>query len=266
MHKLRVALIAAIMSLMAVPSFAQDNNWISDQDPNQIQQDEIDKQIEALLELYNALAGAGFVNTAELHRIGGIDVRLSFLGSPVPEQFRDIIPTVKDPLEGVEFTSFGVLHGNLGLLPRLEVYGRFFTLPVQGEPKGGNVTLIGGGLKFGILEDKPGSPALIIMGGYQGLLVPDEFDFGSVGTLSLKAYISKSLPVVTLYAGGGADRTDLSLTVPGLPPQIDEGYKLISPQGTAGVTFKFIPFVKLNAEANFSTFWSFAAGAALSVR
>ena len=266
MHKLRINLIAAMMALMAVAAYAQDNNWISDQDPSALQQDEIDKQIEALLELYNSLAGAGFVNTAELHQIGGIDVRLSFLGSPVPEQFRDIIPTVKDPLEGVEFTSFGVLHGNLGVLPRLEVYGRFFTLPVQGEPKGGNVTLVGGGVKVGLLEDKPGSPALAIMGGYQSVLVPDNFDFGSVSTWSLKAFISKSLPVVTLYAGGGADRTDLILTVPGLPPQIDESYRKLSPQGTAGVTFKFIPFVKINAEANYSTFWSFAAGAGLSVR
>ncbi len=266
MRNFRVALIAALMAGMATTAWTQNNDWISDQDPAQVQQDEIDKQIEALLELYNALAGAGFVNTAELHKIGGIDLRLSFLGSPVPEQFRDVVPTVRDPLEGVEFTSFGVLHGNLGVLPRLEVYGRFFSLPVQGEPKGGNVTLVGGGLKFGLLEDKAGSPALLIMGGYQGLLVPDNYDFGSVGTWSLKAYISKSLSAVTLYGGGGAERTDLSLTVSGLPPEIDEKYRLLSPHGTAGVTFKMIPYVKLNAEANFSTFWSFAAGAALSVR
>jgi hypothetical protein len=121
-------------------------------------------------------------------------------------------------------------------------------------------------LKIGLLEDKPGSPAIAIMGGYQSVFVPDNFDFGSVGTWSVKAYISKSLPVVTLYAGGGADRTDLILTVPGLPPQIDSSYRLLSPHGTAGVTFKFIPFVRINAEANFSTFWSFAAGAGFSVR
>src|SRR5262245_16708016 len=166
MQKLRVILIAAFVDLMAVICFAQDNDWISDQDPANLQQDVIDKQIEALLKLYNSLAGSGFVNTAELHNVGGIDLRLSFLGSPVPEQFRDIIPTIKDPLEGVEFTSYGVLHGNIGLLPRVEIYGRFFSLPVQGEPKGGNVTLVGGGLKIGLLEDKPGSPALAIMGGY----------------------------------------------------------------------------------------------------
>jgi len=266
MRRLRVLLIAVIVLAATAASWAQNNNWISGQNPADIQQDEIDKQIEALLQLYNALAGAGFVNTAELHKVGGIDVRLSFLGSPVPAQFRDIIPTVQDPLEGVEFTSFAVLHGNLGILPRLEAYGRFFTLPVQGEPKGGNVTLIGGGLKFALLEDRAGSPALALMGGYQGVLVPDNFDFGSVVTWSLKAFISKSLPMVTLYGGGGFDRTALDLTVSGLPPEIDKHYDLLSPHGTAGLTFKFIPLVKLNAEASFGKFWSFAAGAALSVR
>ena len=266
MRNYRVALIAALVAGMATAAWTQNNDWISDQDPAQIQQDEIDRQIEALLELYNALAGAGMVNTAELHQIGGIDLRLSFLGSPVPEQFQDIIPTVTDPLEGVEFTSFGVLHGNVGILPRVELYGRFFSLPVQGEPKGGNVTLIGGGLKFGLLEDKLGSPALVVMGGYQGVLVPDNFDFGDVATWSVKSYLSKSLSAVTLYGGGGIDHTRLRLTVSGLPPEIDEEYALLSPQGTAGITFKMIPFVKLNAEANFSKFWSFAAGAALSVR
>ena len=132
MNKLVFLRIAAIVAFMAVACFAQDNNWISEQDPSGLQQDAIDKQIKTLLKLYNSLAGAGFVNTAELHHIGGIDVRLSYLGSPVPEQFRDLIPTVKDPLEGVEFTSYGVLHGNLGVLPRLEVISSRFA-PMVGS-------------------------------------------------------------------------------------------------------------------------------------
>ena len=266
MQHLRVTLIAAMIAVMAAASWAQNYDWISDLDPSEIQQSNLDKQINSLLEVFSSLAGAGFVNTAEVHRVGGLDVRLSFLGAPVPEEYSDIVPTVTDPLEGEEFASFAVLHGNVGLLPRVEAYARFFTLPVRGEPSTGNVTLIGGGLKFGVLEEQRGSPALVLMGGYQASLVPDDFDFGNVSTWSAKAFLSKSLQVVTLYAGGGVEFTSLSLNVAGLPIAIAQDYSSTYPNATAGLTFKMIPLLRINMDANYGSLWSFSAGAALSVR
>lgn len=261
---LRLTVLAAVLA--ASVSQAQNYNWISDMPPGQIQQDEIDLQIEGLLKVFSSLSGAGFVNTAALHKVGGLDVRFSLLGAPVPENLRDIVPGIADPLENEEYATYGVVHGNLGLLPRLEAYGRFFTLGVRGEPKTGNVTLVGGGLKYGILEESPGTPALVFMGGYQALIVPEEFDFGDLSSWSLKAYLSKSFPALTLYGGGGFDYTKLNLTVPDLPPEIDEEYDLFYPQGTVGAAFHLLPFLNINLDANRGGFWSFTAGAAFSVR
>ncbi len=265
MRNFRIAMIAMIVAMMASASFAQTFDWLEG-NPDQIQQDGITEQVEALLKLFSALSGSGFINTAALHQIGGVDVRFSFMGAPVPEKFRDIIaPPVIDPLQGVEFVPFAVLHGNLGLAPRLEAYGRFFTLPIQGEP-GGNVTLVGGGLKFGVLRENLDTPALTLMGGYQTILVPEAFDFGRVSSWGVKAYISKAFPVVTLYGGGGLDRTALKLTFAGLPPDIKRDYSVTYPQATAGLTFTAIPFVKINLDANLGEFFSLSAGAALSIR
>lgn len=260
--------LGVVLTLVAVVGFspetkAQDYAW--EIDPGTVNQSDLDKQVKSLLNLFSSLVGSGFVNTAALHSVGGVDVRLSGIFTPIPDEFKDIIPTVQDPLEGVDFVPFAMFHGNIGLPANLEVYGRFFTLPIKGNP-GGNVTLVGGGLKYGLLRGNLASPDITIMGGYQTILVPDEFNFGSVATLSLKAYISKDFALLTLYGGGGIDRTALSLNVPGLPPDINKDYDTVYPHGTIGLAFRLIPLLRINIDGNFGDYTSVGIGAGLSFR
>ncbi len=266
MRKLSVVLTVLLVAWLSSEARAQKYDWeVQTSDGQYLAQNQIDEQVESLLNLFSALVGGGFVNSAAVHSPGGIDVRLSGVFTPIPDEFKDIIPTVQDPLEGASYVPFAFLHGNVGLPANFEVFGRFFTLPIKGDP-GGNVTLVGGGLKYAILKDNLSTPGIIIVGGYQTILVPDAFNFGTVSTISAKAYISKSLPFFTLYGGGGIDRTSLSLNIPGLPPEINKDYDVNYPQGTVGVTFEPIPFFKINVDGNFGKYTSFGLGAALSFR
>lgn len=267
MRKLGMIVVTFVMILAATGAHAQNYNWLSE-NPNAVTQDNLDKQVEALLKLFSSLSGSGFINTAALHQVGGIDVRATFVGTPVPDEFKDIIPTVQDPLEGADFIPFAFLHGNIGLPANLEAYGRFFTLNIKGDP-GGNVTLLGGGLKYGLLRGNLGVPDLTVMAGYQTILIPEDFDFGTISTLSAKAYISKKFAIITLYGGGGIERTNLSLKlekIPLPPGFFKEKYDVNYPQGTVGFTLSPFPLLNINADANFGEFTSFAIGASLSVR
>lgn len=268
MRKLSMVAVMFVLLLTAQGARAQNYNWLSE-NPNAVTQANLDKQVEVLLQLYSSLAGSGFINTASLHKVGGVDVRATFVGTPVPDEFKDIIPTVPNPLDStVNFVPFAFLHGNLGLPANLEAYARFFTLPTGGDP-GGNVTLLGGGLKYGILHGNLGAPDITIMAGYQTVLVPDEFDFGTVSTLSVKAYISKKFAVLTLYGGGGYDRTTLKLKlekIPLPPGLFKEKYDVSYPQGTVGFTLSLIPLLNINGDLNLGELTSFTIGASLSVR
>ncbi|NUO79823.1 hypothetical protein HUU05_07080 [candidate division KSB1 bacterium] len=268
MRKLGMLVVTFVMILTATGSHAQNYNWLSEQAPGSVTQGALDKQVEALLKLFSSLSGSGFVNTAALHQVGGVDVRATFVGAPVPEEFKDIIPTVQDPLEGADFVPFAFLHGNIGLPANFEAYARFMTLNIKGDP-GGNVTLLGGGLKYGILRGNISMPDLTVIAGYQTILIPEDFDFGTVSTLSLKAYLSKKFVFITLYGGGGIDRTSLKLKldkIP-LPPSLfNEKYDVNYPQGTVGFTLSPLPLLNINADANFGAFTSFSVGASLSVR
>ncbi len=93
--------------------------------------------------------------------------------------------------------------------------------------------------------------------------MPDEYAFGTVSTLSFKGFISKDFSVVTLYAGGGIERTALTIDIPGI---ITRDYDLKYPNGTVGLTLSPFPPFKLNADFNFGEVNNFTAGASLSFR
>lgn len=269
MRKLSLVVIMLVLILTAAEAHAQNYNWLSETPRTAVTQSNLDEQVEVLLQLYSSLAGSGFINTASLHKVGGIDVRATFVGTPVPEEFKDIIPTVPNPLDSsVSFVPFAFLHGNIGLPANFEIYGRFFTLPTGGDP-GGNVTLLGGGLKYGLLRGNLAAPDITIMAGYQTILVPDDFDFGTISTLSVKAYLSKKFTFITLYGGGGFDRTTLKLKLEKIPLPPDlfkEKYDVNYPQGTVGFMLSPLPLLNINADLNLGELTSFTIGASLSVR
>jgi len=176
--------------------------------------DAVEDAIGAALKFFGSVVGGGMYHTAEMHKVGGVDVGLRGVVASVPSDFDDLPIFVDTDNVGLAF-----LHGSIGLPANLELIGRFFYFPMgvdaqfsdfnefsdQLPPENaldsrGGVTLIGGGLKYGLLQ-KPLLPKIMVMGTYHALFVPDEFDFGTVGTLSFKAVASYSIPLFTVFAG-----------------------------------------------------------------
>ncbi len=238
-----------------------------------IVQNEFDDQVESVLQLFSSLAGAGFVNTASLHSLGGVDIGLRSIFAIVPDEFKDVIPAtpsrvnIKDPLEGTDTVPLPFLNASVGLPGNFEVLGRLFYFPLGDKPTDGSVTFLGGALKYGLLRGNLALPDITVLVGYQTFIVPDEYDFGTVKTFSFKGFVSKGLGPVTIYAGGGLDRTSLKLKQENIPiPLPKTDYDGTHTHGTFGLTVKPIPFLKLNADYNFGEFPNFTIGANLSVR
>lgn len=227
--------------------------------------DQFDEQIYSILKLFSSFAGSGFVNSASLHKIGGIDVGVRGVLAIIPEELRDIVKTpqdLPDPLEDSNVEALPFFHASLGLPANFEVMGKFFSIAISEAPRG-NITVLGGALKYGLFQDNLGTPAIALLAGYQTVLVPDEYAFGTVSTLSFKGFISKDFSVVTLYAGGGVERTALTIDIPGI---ITRDYDLTYPNGTVGLTLSPFPPFKLNADFNFGEVNNFTAGVSLSFR
>jgi len=270
-----VTLLFTVLILVApspaqVYKFDQSAQYLND---NVITQNEFDKQVESVLQLFSSLAGAGFVNTAELHSLGGVDIGLRSIFAVVPDEFKDVIPAtpsrinIRDPLEGTDTVPLPFLNASVGLPGSFEVLGRLFYFPLGDDPTDGAVTFLGGALKYGLLSGNLALPDITVLVGYQTFIVPDEYDFGTVKTFSFKGYVSKGLGFVTLYAGGGLDRTSLKLKQEKIPIKLPKTeYDGTHTHGTVGLTVKPIPFLKVNADYNFGEFPNFTIGANLSVR
>jgi hypothetical protein len=231
--------------------------------------DDFDKQIESVVKLFSALVGSGFVNTASLHSIGGLDVGLRAVIAGIPDEFKDIVPdkdfpTVTDPLSGQSTVPLPFLHASLGLPANFEIMGKFITFAIADKPNS-NVTLLGGAVKYGLVRGNAAIPAITLLGGYQTVLVPDDYAFGNVSTFSLKGYISKGFMLATVYAGGGIDRTHLKLDIPDFP-DLNKDYNVTYPSGTIGVAITPFPLVTVNADYNFGELKNIAVGIGVSIR
>jgi hypothetical protein len=231
--------------------------------------DEFDDQIKSIVKLFSSLVGSGFVNTASLHKIGGLDVGARGVITAIPDEFKSIVPDdikrkygVTDPLSGTKTVPIPFLHASLGLPGNLEIMGKFISFKVADKPDG-NITLLGGAVKYGLLRGNAGLPAITLLGGYQTVIVPQDYAFGNVSTFSLKGYISKSFLIATLYGGGGIDRTNLKIDIPGL---ITRDYEVTYPSFTVGATITPFPLVKVNADYNHGEVKNITVGVGVSIR
>ena len=288
-RKLNCALSILTVALCAFAANAQDFDFVFDPEMTQELRgvsadkaysqatDDLNRQIESVVKLFSSLAGGGFAQTAQIHSAGGFDVGIRGLFSVIPQEFRDVIPAgelgpfdlgVKDPLEGEETQSFPILQGSVGLPANFEVMGRLFTFPVA-DVQDGNVRLFGGALKYGLFQNDLAMPAIVLIGGYQKLIVPEKYDFGDVSTISFKGFVSKSFASFTLYGGGGYDRSSLELRKDAFPiPLPDDLLKHDASifHGTAGLMWTPFPMVRLNTDYNFSEFPNFNIGLSFSMR
>lgn len=256
-------LLGAVIFLLVPVAHAQYFKF-----DNAANDQQIEDEVEGILKYFGSLVGGGMFHTADLHDIGGLDFGLSGTLSTVPDKFEGLPVFSEENLVGLAF-----FNASFGLPGNFELIGRFFYLPVGSSTdqdaipvrsldSRGGVTLIGGGLKYGLLQ-MPGVPKIMVMGMYHTLMVPDEFDFGNVTTISFKGVISHSLPFITLFVGAGIDITRLELNDAFLD---GDSFTETLPHATVGAKIQVLPLVHVNAAYNFSEFASFAFGAGLSIR
>lgn len=233
---------------------------------------DLDDAVEPILKFFGSIGGAGFVNTANLHDFGGFDVGVRVVGVVIPDEFSGLEFLVPDqnlsptsPFKDENVLGFPFLTASLGLFGNLEVMARCFHYPLGDDPERGSVTLLGGGIKYGLLQTGL-IPKITVIGAYQALMVPDEFDFGTVKIASLKAFASQDFLLFTIYGGGGVDKTFLTIDVEGLPDDFDTDFDATNTHGTVGLRATVFPLVHVNGEYNFGTFNSFTIGASVSLR
>ncbi|MFQ5637335.1 MAG: DUF6588 family protein [bacterium] len=228
---------------------------------------QIDDEVKAILKFFGTIVGGGLFHTADLHSVAGADIGLKGVLANVPEDFKSL-PVFADE----DFVGLAFLHGSLGLPGNFELLGRFFYFPLGADadenispPRSdsrGGVTLIGAGLKYGLIQ-APGLPKVAIIGAYHALFVPQEFDFGTVGTLSIKGVASYSVPLLTLYVGAGVDISSLKLNDPFL-----DGKRFTENQThfTVGAKVTVFPLVHVSGSYNVSEFSSVDLGIGISFR
>ena len=234
-------------------------------DPNAPNQ-QIESEVNVILKFFGSIVGGGMFHTADLHGTGGFDVGLRGTVAKVPSEFKGLPVFSEENLLGLAFA-----HASLGLPGNFEVIGRFFTMPLGSNAdlsaarpldSRGDITLIGAGIKYGLIQ-LPGLPKVMVMASYHALLVPDEFDFGTVNVVSFKGVISHSLPLLTVYAGAGVDISRLKLN-----PQFLNGASETESLShlTVGAKVSPFPFVYVNASYNISDFPSFDFGVGINFR
>jgi hypothetical protein len=235
----------------------------------------LDLAVEPLVDMFGFLSGGGLYNTAELHGIMGFDagIRVTAMQvtddqelpipittSTVPEKYR------KGPLAAENIIPLPVLHVGVGLLPNLDIMGRFFSYPLGTNSDGaskGNISLIGLGAKYGILQN-PVLPRVALVAAYHYVNTPKDFQFGSVNNISAAVVVSKGIPFISLYGGLGINYTTLRVKIKQL--DFDETYTRTNFHGNVGLRISPIPFLFVNVDYNFGPLQGLSAGAGISIR
>jgi hypothetical protein len=272
MRKTVLALIAMVLTISSIDGI-RSNLQAQNFDLSIYNANDLNDAVEPILKFFGAIGGAGFVNTAKLHDFGGFDIGVRLVGVVIPDEFSGLellVPdspdkTLTSPFKDENLLGFPFLTASLGLFGNLEVMARVFHYPLGDDPLRESVTLIGGGVKYGLAQTGL-IPKITLIGGYQALIVPDEFDFGTVKIFSGKAFASQDLAILTVYGGGGIDKTFLTIDVEGLPADFDTDFDATNTHGTVGLTATIFPFIRVNGEYNFGTFNSFTLGASLTIR
>ncbi len=225
-------------------------------------ENELGAAVEPVIKLFGSLAGAGLVNTADLHGIAGFEVGIRGNLSFVPDKYKN-----SGPLNGVDVVGLPLLQASVGLPANIEITGRIFNMAVSDDTDG-NVTVIGGLVKYGLFQ-APLLPKISIVVAYHALMTPDEYDFGTFSVFSLKGYVSHNFLFFTVYGGAGIDRASSKISLAqtaNSSNSFEKTYSESSTNGTVGLTVSPFPFIKANADYSFGNFKSLSFGLSLSFR
>lgn len=236
----------------------------------------LDDAIMPLLDLFGFYTGGGLYHSANTHGLGGFDVGVRVVTMMVSQDQKPDLPfpqyTGFKPAQGgvfrdVELMPLPLLQVSLGLPGNLEAMGRFFTYPVgEGEDEG-NITLIGLGVKYGLLQNML-LPRVAVVASYHYLNVPEAFDFGSANNISAALVVSKGFAIIDFYGGLGYDYTTLKVKfqLPEPIGDVNKEYNKSNFRGNLGFKIKPFPLLYIHADYNFGGVQGFNVGLGLSFR
>ncbi|OQX88513.1 hypothetical protein B6D60_02075 [candidate division KSB1 bacterium 4484_87] len=281
------SLILALLFLVSFAplNFAQDLDLeemvlppdYSSKPPEEAQmetQSNLDEVIGPLLDLFGFYSGGGLYHTADIHGTGGFDVGLRVITMMVKDDQKPPLPFPQDEsLNGGVFRDMTlmplpVLQASLGLPGNVEATGRFFTYPMGDGDKKGNITLIGVGFKYGLLQNML-LPRVAIVGAYHYLTVPDDFDFGNVSSISGAVVVSKGfLGILEAYGSVGIDynKFEVDLTLPDPIGKVTKDYTNQNLRYNVGLKISPFPLLYIHADYNFGKVQGFNLGAGVSFR
>lgn len=245
---------------------------ISDMTPQEIEKanSNLNDAVDPIIDLFGFITGGGLYNTADMHGVLGFDAGIKLVAMRVGDDQLPFLDGLEQelqegPLQGESVIPIPMLHASVGVLPRLELMGRFITYPMgDEESEDGNITLLGVGAKFGLLQTF-GLPKVAVVGAYHYLSVPESFDFGSINAISGALVVSHSFAIASVYAGAGVDYTTLELDLPDPIPDPDP-FNKTNFRGNVGLRFNPIPFMYLNIDYNFGAVEGLSAGLGISMR
>ena len=228
----------------------------------------LEDAVEPILDMFGFLSGGGLYNTAKMHGILGFDIGVKLTAMIVSDDQQPPIPIddadlQNGPLGEENIIPIPMLHAGVGLFDNFEVIGRFFTFPMGEGTAEGNITLIGIGAKYGLLQNLA-LPKIAIVASYHYLTVPESFDFGNINNTSAALIASYKIPLVTLYGGIGIDYTKLKIDFDLLPEPLK--FNKTNYRGNIGLKLSPIPIFYINLDYNFLDVQGFSAGAGINIR
>ncbi len=229
----------------------------------------VDDLIDPLLDLFGFYSGGGLYHTADIHGLLGFDVGIRLVTMMVKDDQKPDLPFPENmnyKYDGGVFRDMTLmplplLQASVGLPGNIEATGRFFTYPMGEAEKEGNITLIGLGVKYGLLQNML-LPRVAIVAAYHYLTVPDEFDFGNVSCISGAVIVSKDFAIINLYGGIGIDYNKFKVDFELPPPigKVTKEYTKDNMRYNLGVKIKPFPLLFIHADYNFGNIQGFNVG------
>ena len=208
--------------------------------------------------LSGQLIGSGLYHTAGIHKFGGVDFGVKTMLGFIPKENRI------GPLTGADIVPIPILQANIGLVKGFEAGGRFFKFKF-GDRNAEEVTIASGVIKYNALKGLV-FPDITFYSAYSRLTGVTDF---SLNIYTIGGMLGKSLPLLTLYAGGNYNISRLNVKLSPIPRNYPDGYKRIISQNvfhySVGMSLGLTPFTKVNAEFNVGKVKTITVGIILSI-
>lgn len=234
---------------------------------SQAQSQSLEETISAAVKFFGSAMGAGLYHSADVHGPLGLCLGVNGAIVTVPDEFK-VLPVID-----TDQITLGYVHANLGIGGNLELTGRMLLLfdlsgnlsiPTPGTAATGTGNLFSVGVKYGLIQ-LPAVPKLALQASAHIVTLPSDFDFGTVRGVSVKLIASHTFAIFGVYVGGGIDYSEAKVndTIPVIGGQkFDETGFLYN----VGVAVRVLPFITVNAGANFGEYNSYDLGADISIR